>query len=243
VIWGVELWTLMAIGVAVFAGAVVQGAVGLGLGLVGAPVVALLEPHLLPGVMLWLAAVYPLLTLWGEWGDADWRGLRWALLARVPGTALGVAVVAEVSTRVLAIAVAVVVLLAVALTVWTVRIPINRGTLLTAGIVSGVAGTATSIGGPPLALLYQRRSGPQVRATLAAYFVAGAALSLLALGLAGQDSAVDLGVACVLVPCLLAGFAAARPLRRHVDAGRTQVAVLAVCAASASVLLVRSLFG
>jgi uncharacterized protein len=161
----------------------------------------------------------------------------------VPGTALGVAVVATISTRVLGIGVAVVVLLAVTLTVWMVRIPINRNTLLTAGVLSGIAGTATSIGGPPLALLYQRRSGPQVRATLAAYFVAGAALSLLGLGLAGQGSLVDLGVACVLVPCLLAGFVVAKPLRRHVDAGRTQAAVLTVCTASAVVLLVRSVFG
>jgi uncharacterized membrane protein YfcA len=243
VIWGVELWTLVAIGIAVFVGAAVQGAVGLGLGLIGAPVVGLLAPSLLPGVMLWLAGTYPLLTLWGEWGDADWRGLRWALIARVPGTALGVAVVAEVSRRALGIGVAVVVLLAVGLTMWMVRIPINRGTLLTAGVVSGIAGTARSIGGPPLALLYQRGSGPQVRATLAAYFVVGAALSLVGLGLAGQATARDLGVACVLAPCLPAGFAVAGPLRRHVDSGHTQVAVLVVCAASATVLLVRSVLG
>jgi uncharacterized membrane protein YfcA len=243
VIAGVELWTLVAIGIAVCVGAAVQGAVGLGLGLIGAPVVALLAPSLLPGVMLWLAGAYPLLTLWGEWGHADWRGLRWALLARVPGTVLGVAVVAEVSDRALGIGVALVVLLAVGLSTWMVRIPVNRGTLLTAGVVSGVAGTATSIGGPPLALLYQRRSGPQVRATLAAYFVAGAALSLVGLGLAGQATARDLGVACVLGPCLLAGFAVAGPLRRHVDRGHTQAAVLAVCAASAAVLLVHSVLG
>jgi uncharacterized protein len=243
VIWGVEIWTLAAIGIAVFVGAVVQGAVGLGLGLVGAPVVGLLAPSLLPGVMLWLAAAYPLFTLWGEWGHADWRGLRWALLARVPGTALGVAVVAEVSDRALGFAAAVVVLLGVGLTAWMVRIPINRGTLLAAGIVSGVAGTATSIGGPPLALLYQRHSGPQLRATLAAYFVAGAALSLVGLGLAGQATSQDLGVACLLAPFLLAGFAGAVPLRRQVDTGRTQVVVLTLCAASATVLLVRSLLG
>jgi hypothetical protein len=82
-----------------------------------------------------------------------------------------------------------------------------------------------------------------VRATLAAYFVVGAALSLVGLGLAGQATAQDLALAGVLAPCLLAGYALAGPLKRHIDSGRTRVAVLAVCGASGAVLLVRSVLG
>lgn len=59
------------------------------------------------------------------------------------------------------------VLVAVALTGRVVRVPRRPGPLVGAGVVSRVTGTATSIGGSPLALMYQHESGPRVRATLA----------------------------------------------------------------------------
>ena len=81
-----------------------------------------------------------------------------------------------------------------------------------------------------------------MRSTLGIYFIAGAALSLLGLGVAGELAWRDLQLAVLLVPALVLGFAASGPLRRHVDAGHTRVAVLVVCAASAVVLLVRSIW-
>ncbi|MGH3454323.1 MAG: TSUP family transporter [Nocardioidaceae bacterium] len=239
----VSAGTLLVLAVSVTVGAVVQGSVGLGLGLVAAPVTALVEPSLMPGLMLWLAVSLPLVTLLHDRSEVDWRGLRWALPARVPGTVVGVLVVSWLADRTLGIVVGVMVLIAAGLTIWTIRVPVNRRTLVTAGCVSGVTGTATSIGGPPLALLYQRRPGRQVRSTLAVYFLVGAALSLVGLGLGGALHLRDLGLAAALVPCLLLGFAAAGPVRSRVDAGHTRAAVLSVCAASAIALLVRSTVG
>jgi uncharacterized membrane protein YfcA len=239
----VSTGTLPVLAVSVTVGAVVQGSVGLGLGLVAAPVTALVEPSLMPGLMLWLAVSLPLMTLLHDRSEVDWRGLRWALPARVPGTVVGVLVVSWLADRTLGVVVGAMVLIAVGLTVWTIRLPVNRRTLVTAGCVSGVTGTATSIGGPPLALLYQHRPGRQVRSTLAVYFLVGAALSLVGLGLGGALHLRDLGLAAALAPCLLLGFAVAGPVRSRVDAGHTRAAVLAVCAASAIALLVRSTVG
>jgi uncharacterized protein len=239
----VSAGTLAVLAVSVTVGAIVQGSVGLGLGLVAAPVTALAEPSLMPGLMLWLAVSLPMVTLLHDRRDVDWRGLAWALPARVPGTAVGVVVVAWLADRTLGIVVGVMVLVAVGLTVWTIRVPVNRRTLVTAGCVSGVTGTATSIGGPPLALLYQHRPGRQVRSTLAVYFMVGAALSLVGLGLGGALHLRDLGLAAVLAPFLLVGFVAAGPVRARIDIGHTRAAVLAVCAASAVALLVRSILG
>jgi uncharacterized protein len=173
----VSVGTLLVLAASVTVGAVVQGSVGLGLGLVAAPVTALVAPSLMPGLMLWLAVGLPMVTLLHDRRDVDWRGLAWALPARVPGTVVGVVVVAWLADRTLGIVVGAMVLIAVGLTFWTIRVPVNRRTLVTAGWVSGVTGTATSIGGPPLALLYQHRPGPQVRSTLAVYFIFGATLS------------------------------------------------------------------
>lgn len=232
-----------AIAAAVAIGALVQGAVGLGLGLVAAPVVALLAPALMPGSLVWLGTVLPLLSLVKDWRSADWDGLRWAFAGRIPGTVLGVVVVSMVSARLLGVLVGVMVLVAVVLTALVIRLPMRPGVLAGAGVVSGLTGTTTSIGGPPLALVYQHVTGPRLRGTLAAYFAGGGVLSLAGLGLAGELDAAQGMAALLLTPFLLVGFLLGGPVRRHVDAGRTRVAVLVICACSALVLLARSLVG
>ena len=73
--------TYAVIAAAVLVGSVVQSAVGLGVGLVAAPVTALLEPELMPGALLMVAILMPCLTLVHDHHDIDWRGLAWSLPA------------------------------------------------------------------------------------------------------------------------------------------------------------------
>ncbi|MDP9496473.1 MAG: sulfite exporter TauE/SafE family protein [Actinomycetota bacterium] len=237
------LATLLLAGLAVLVGAAVQGAVGLGLGLVAAPAFALLEPSLVPGTILLTTSTLPLLTSLRELRGVDWRGLGFALVGRMPGTAVGAWVVATQPARTTAVLVAVVVLGAVALSVtsWHAR-PTPRALLL-AGAVSGVSGTATSVGGPPVALLYQRAEGHVLRGTMGVYFLVGNTTSGAALALAGEIGAREVGRAVALVPFLLAGFLLSGPLRRRVDAAGLRTAVLLLSAGSAVVLLVRALAG
>jgi uncharacterized protein len=135
----------------------------------------------------------------------------------------------------------VMVLGAVLVTWLAIRPPITRGSLMTAGLVSGFSGTATSIGGPPMALLYQDQPPRQIRTTLAVYFMVGAALSLAGLALAGQLEPHRALLAACLMPVLPFGAALGRALRTRLPEHRVRGAVLVVCAASATVLLVRSL--
>ncbi len=238
---GLDAWTVAALVIAVFVGAAVQSTVGLGVGLVAAPVTALLAPDLVPGLLLWLSAAMPVVTLVREHDAIDWPGLWWALPARLPGTAVGVLLVATFTERAIGLSVGVMVLVAVALTIHTLEIPVTRTSLTTAGFVSGVTGTATSIGGPPLALVYQHRDPRQVRCTLAVYFLAGATLSLIGLGLAGSLELRELVLAVLLLPALVAGFLFSKVLRRRVDPGHLRWGILAVCATGAVALVVRSL--
>jgi len=243
VILGVDTGVVAILAAAVLVGAVVQGTVGLGLGLVAAPVAALVAPGLVPELLLWLAFAMGAQTLVTEHRGTDWRGLGWALPPRVVGTVVGVWVVATASDRVIGLAVGGMVLLSVLLTMRTVRLPLNRATLPAAGFVSGVTGTATSIGGPPLAILYQHHPASVLRPTLAAYFAVGAALSLVGLGLAGELRLDVLLMALLLSPLLLLGLTLSVPVRRRLPRQAVRSAVLAVCAASALALLVRSLVG
>ncbi|HLN77789.1 MAG TPA: sulfite exporter TauE/SafE family protein [Nocardioidaceae bacterium] len=222
--------------------AAVQGLVGLGLGLVSAPVVTLAAPQLMPQLLLWLAVIMPMVTLVREHHDIDWRGLAWSLPWRVPGTAVGVALVAWLSTQTLGLMVGAMVLLSVLLTVRAVELPVNARTLSAAGFVSGITGTTTSIGGPPMALLYQHRSPAQIRSTLAVYFIAGAGLSLTGLAVGGALEVSTFLLAMALVPALVVGFALSRFLVRRVPPHHIRPGVLLVCALSALAVVVRSLF-
>ncbi|WP_131738187.1 sulfite exporter TauE/SafE family protein [Actinomadura roseirufa] len=228
-------------GLAALLGAIVQGSVGLGVGLVATPVVTLLFPSQMPGSILVVAAVMPLATLARELRHADLRGLGWAFGGRVAGTPLGVWVVAAVPARVLGVAIGGLVLAALGVTAVSREVPRTPATLTAAGLVAGATGTATAIGGPPIALLYQHETGPRVRATLAVFFTLGAVLSLATLAAAGRLPAGQVTAGLALTPFVLAGFVAAGPLRRHLDGGRTRAALLAVIAVSAAALIVRNL--
>jgi uncharacterized membrane protein YfcA len=223
-------------------GAAVQGLVGLGLGLVAAPVTVLLEPSLMPDLLLWLALLLPVVTLVREHHEIDWPVLGWSMSARIPGTVVGVWLLSVFSERALGVAVGLMVLVSVALTAHAVVVPVNRTSLVAAGLASGVTGTATSIGGPPMALLIQHRPAHQIRSTLGVYFLLGAGLSLAGLGVAGELERSTFVLAMLMVPCLLVGFWISRVLNRRMPRDRVRGAVLVVCGASAVVLLVRSLF-
>ncbi|KOV78556.1 sulfite exporter TauE/SafE family protein [Nocardia sp. NRRL S-836] len=233
-------WGIVVAGVVVALGGLLQGLIGFGLALVAVPLIALLDPALLPVPVLMVAAAHASMALAREFGHVDWRGVGWAMLGRLPGTVVGVLVVDALDPKGFGLVVGGSVLACVLLSISTWR-PVPRpGSLVTAGFASGSFGTATSVGGPMVALLYQNQAGPQVRATLAAFFVLGSGASIIALSGAGQVSAHQLWAGVALIPFLVAGFLLSGPLRKRVDAGGIRAPMLVVAGLSSVVLIVRS---
>lgn len=148
--------------------------------------------------------------------------------------------VAAVPLRVLGVLIGTVVLVALAATLWSGKVPRNPATLTAAGLVAGATGTASAIGGPPIALLYQRESGPRVRATLAVFFTVGALLSLATLAVVGQLPGEQVAAGLALTPFVLAGFVLAGPVRRFLDGGHMRIAVITVVGLSALTLIIRN---
>ncbi len=234
---------LLVAALAVAVGACAQGSFGFGLGLVAAPVLALVDSAYVPGPLLMVALVLTVLVTHRERAQLEWHGVRWAILGRLPGNVVGAVAVAALPERHLIVLFAVLILVGVGLSVagWDVR-PTPRA-LFSAGAASGVMGSITSIGGPPMALVYQRRSGSELRSNLALFFLIGTMLSILALTVAGEITRSDVGRAAVLVPPMLLGFGASRVLARRLDGASTRAAVLGFSAAAALVLLARELVG
>lgn len=230
---------LFTAGLVVALGALVQGAVGYGMALVASPLLALLEPALVPVPLLMLTSIHAVLAAVRDWRHADWTGIGWAMLGRLPGTGLGVLAVVALSQRVFSALIGLGVLACVLLSLLSWRPRPRPGSLLLAGLVSGAGGTAASIGGPPIALLYQEAAGPRVRGTISGYFVLGSVISLAALAAAGEVTGESVTSTAMLAPFLLAGFALSGPARRVLDNGWTRRAVLAVAAVSAVLLVGR----
>ncbi len=231
---------VVLVGLVTMLGAYVQAVVGLGLGLLGAPVIALVEPSLVPVLTLWLALLISGLNLLGEHEHVDWRSTAWSLPARVPGTVIGAWLVATFTEQQIGVALAVMVLLAVALSVHTVDVPVTPVTLATAGLLAGATGTATSIGGPPIALLYQRTEPRVARATMSVFFFVGVILSLVGLAVSGSLGREPSLLALALAPGVVVGYVVGRRTRGMVDQGVFRWAVLVVCTLSALALLARS---
>jgi uncharacterized membrane protein YfcA len=224
-------------------GAAVQGAVGFGMALVAAPLLVLIHPAIVPGPLMVAGMALTLLVAWRERDSIDLLGVRWGLVGRVPGVALGAWLLALLPVEAMSLVVGIAVLVGVALASSGRRLAPGPRVLLGAGFVSGVFGTIASIGGPPLALVYQHETGPRLRGTLAGYFLVGGCMSLAALFGVGRFGPSQLFWTLALIPGTLLGFAASGTFTRWVDAGRTRRAVIAISVAAGIVAVLRPLLG
>src|SRR5262249_58128744 len=75
----------------VIAAATVQGVVVFGSTLLAVPVVALIVPSALPGAMVFPGVPMAVTMAVAERSHVDWRGSRFLILGRLPGTLIGVA--------------------------------------------------------------------------------------------------------------------------------------------------------
>lgn len=228
----------MLAGIAVLVGAVIQGTVGFGVGVVAAPIVTLLDPALMPGSLLVVGFLLPMMSLATERRHVDPK-VGWVFVGRVFGTLPGVLIVAALPPEQLAVGVGLVTLLAMGLTVHTIAVPVNRSTLVGAGFVSALGATTASIGGPPLALVYQRSDPRTVRSTTALVFAVGSLVSMSALALAGEMSMRQLLTGLSFFPFFAVGFVVALPLRRHLRGAAFRYSVLLLVTVSALAVVLR----
>ena len=238
----ISLWQYVLAILVVAVGAMIQGSLGFGLGLVSAPALALIDATFIPGPLLLVGVAVTLTVFLRERGAVDWKGMKWAIFGRVVGTIAGGWAVVAFSKDAVIVLVAVLVLAGVLMTSIGWKIKTNRITLSTAGIVSGVMGTLTSVGGPPMALVYQRETAQKLRATLAGFFLVGATFSLLTLAVSGGMSQHDFALGALMLPGYVIGMIANRWASKFLDKGYSRVAVLTFSALSSVVLLLEVYF-
>lgn len=221
------------------AGALLQSSTGFGFALFSAPLLALLDPHLVPGPILILTLGLTLGTLLRDWRDIDWPGLGWISAGRLPATVVAGLTASLMPKSQLSIVFAAFVLCGVAVSLTGRRFQPNPTALVTAGGLAGFFGTLTSIGAPPLVLVYQHRPPPVIRSTLSANVVLGSLASIIALGMNGQLGSADLSRALAFAPACVVGLWLSRYVRDRVDKGALRPILLGISAAAAVGVLVR----
>ena len=223
-------------------GAIAQGSVGFGVGVLGAPLLLLIDPRLVPGPLI-LTAFFLIGGLtWREWRGIRFRDLVWSLPGRVLGTAAAVVFIRAIPSGSFGAAIGVLVVIAVALTATGLEARLTVPSFLGAGALSGFFGTVAAVGGPPIALLYQRERGPVVRGTLSAFFVVGTMMSLVGLVFAGKFGATELKLTPVLLPGAFVGYALSGRLARILDRGWMRPAILFTSFAAGAGVVVEYLF-
>lgn len=237
----VSLTVVLLLGLTVALGAAIQSAVGFGLAVVAAPFVVLVEPALMPASVLICGFFLPLWELVRHERDIAWRLLGSAFATRLLLTPVGAALVVLAGTREIALIVGLMVLLVVVVSLTPMSVRATVPNALVAGTITGVSGTAASIGGPFFAMVLQHERPSRIRSTLAAFFVLGSATGLLALAVAGEVTDDHIAAGLIWLPFLALGVWLGRPLRRAVSPARMRPLVLGFCAVASLVVIARAL--
>jgi len=239
----VSIAAYSVVAVAIMLASCMQGSIGFGMGMLAAPIVALVDPGLIPGTLIMLAAFLTIFVVARERQHIDLAGTGWALVGRVPGTIAGALLLAALPERALALVLAGVVLGGVVLTsVGWIPAP-TRQNLVVAGAASGVLGTATAIGGPPMALVWQNTTGAQLRGTMSGFFLIGSLMSIAVLALTGAVNRHTVWTFALLMPAVAVGYGLSRLVNRVLDKDRQRWLAIAISALGAIVLIARQLIG
>ena len=234
--------------VAAFAGAAVQSATGFGFALVLSPALfAVMDPVEAVTALLVLGLALNLLVLFegGRPEHVDWRALAPMLVAAVPGLAIGVVALTELSKEVLQVAVGVAVIAAAG---WQLlrretHPHLSPAAAWGAGFVSGALTTSISVSGPPLVLWLEARGvrPEEFRASLAASFLALNLAGGIVLLAAEGSGAFDAGAVAALLVLVIAGYALGAVAFRRLDREKFFKLVLVLVALTGAASVVAGL--
>ena len=230
---------ILTVVLTVLFGATLQGSVGFGMGLLASPILILIDCRFVPGPILLSTTVLTVLLVYRERTAIDFHGIQWAMVGRFVGTVLASAILLVVSAEQLVLLIGVFILSAVGMSLSGFRFDPIRPVLVVAGMLSGLLGTVASVGGPPMALVYQHAAGARIRSTMSGFFLLGTILSLGALWYVGRFDAYEIQLTLVMLPSVLTGFVLSKWTAVYVDRGYVRPAVLSVAAGAGLLVIIR----
>jgi uncharacterized membrane protein YfcA len=216
---------------------------GQAFGLICAPLIALAAPSHIPALILLCGLPVMVYSFKGDWTEIRWGEISYAFVGRVAGAALAATIIAVVANNAfVSVCVGIAVLLGVGISLTSFAVAINPASLLTAGFLSGAMATLTSVGAPPMGLLYQRHAFGHVRATLNAFFLFGAIASVAALVAYGLIRSSDVALTLALIPAIGLGTLLGDRALKRLTITTLRPFTLIISTFAAVVLLLRTLW-
>jgi uncharacterized protein len=220
-------------------GATLQGSIGFGIALAANPLLVLINPAYVPGPMLASSFFLSILMLVRERKSISLVGLEWAVAGRLLGAILSAGLLLVIDAEGFVIIFGILILFAVILTVSGLEISMTKRNLAIAGTLAGIMGTIASIGGPPMALVYQRENGSRIRTTLAGFFIAGTIISMLTLTLIGRFGYQEIHLAMSMIPGIVIGFFLSTKALPWFEGKYIRPIILVVATISAIVVIIK----
>ncbi len=222
-------------------GSTLQGTIGFGLGLIGVPLLVMLNPVYVPGPVLLSALCLTALIAQRERHAIIIKEIKWAVAGRIVGAIIGSYLLTIIAQKNVSLLFGTMILVAVIICFSGVKLELNPINLVGAGTVSGLMGTTSAIGGAPMALIYQHQKGPRIRGSLSTIFIFGTIISLTSLVIIHRFGLIEIYAAVTLIPGILLGFFLSKRLARILDRGYIRPAVLIASALSGIMVILKSL--
>jgi len=204
---------LLCCGIIIIA-SILQVAIGMGFGMLASPLIALVRPDIVPGSILVMGLVVAFIGAWRERSNISIKELNLGVTGRILGSIMAVGILIYISDiDVFLIVFGCVMLFAISLTASGWKVSFTDKNLFGLSVVSGLMGTITAVGAPPMAIIYHNRAPEVVRPTLNAFFFTGSVLGLIGLGFSGWLTWNDLIAALIFLPAMFVGIVLAGPFK------------------------------
>lgn len=226
---------------AVVIAALVQTSTGMGFAMIAAPLLALVSIDFVPGPMLFINLFLSLFML----GDGRSHVVRREIATLAPailiGTLIGAAILSRAPSDRLAILFAVLILFAVAISIFARALPFTTRNLSICGVLVGVMGSTSGIPGAPLVIMYQNEPLEKTRPSMALVFTFSYITSLCALAWVGAFNGRLALDGLMLLPGLLIGYSLGRWCRRYMTQAVGRILMLSIASVGAVLLITKSL--
>jgi len=235
------MYEILLVNIILLIGACAQSVVGYGVSLIAAPLLFLINPAYVPVVMILNSLLLTVLMVHRDHLSLSLQEVRWQVSGAFVGIVIAGAVLHFISGEQFEIVFGLLILFAVGLSVLGWHPKINLTNCLIAGGISGFMGTCTSIGGPAIALLYQKAQPDHLRANLSAFFLFNSIVGLFVLWLAGLVSLEHFQLFLHCIPGILLGFYLARVIQPRIAGYSLSPAILLIATLGGISTLVKGL--
>lgn len=224
-----------------FAAALMQGVVGFGFALVVAPILGLIDMRFVPAPLVMSGFIITGIMFLQEKEFVVKINVGLATFGLVFGSILGAIALVSLSENGLTIGLGIALLIAVFANLFGGSIRFNRKNLLIGGFFTGLMGTITSIGGPPIALVFQSQKPEVIRGNLAAFFSLGIIITLTTLFFAGRFSWQEATTGAQLMPPIFMGVMLSGFFKKKVNHNWVRYGILTLCTLASTTLITKGI--